>query len=1004
MKRIATVLITLLAVCGAALAQGAGHCEYNPSLDEEMHEPDTVVVTFLDYKSVRLTNPENAYMFVYRTSLEKKYGKNSMSSCQYYGTRNNMKVTGNKLVLTPKRYAEPSAGSSQKRNAPRKAWGTGEEDAFRFSIPSGTLTATDEAGVEHILDSISFQYVYTDKEDPNRVEHSPLEYRLYPSTDEEVTSLGEILLEFPYCQGLFTYNYDQAQNPYVLDAAGQTVVTGTRSLSMEMDYTGKITLKNRITKAGQYTLVIPANSYHISRSLEAWNDSIRHPEIRATYTVLGEESMAWETVPANGKTANTFDGIYLSFPGKTIKSRVTNLDGGNLKVYMVGDDRYPAMDFNYYFSKISDNRLCFTSASQISKIKDGATYYYDVPYGLVTFTDGTVSDGFHVEFTYDTTYDPNKDNLANAPKVADNYVGYTTGKVYRKDGVRFNSGSEQGMLIRLPKEKTALLAGSKIKAIRTATGTTQMENPRLIIIEGDDVNATPVVEQATSKFSTAMKDYALDTPYEIKGDKALFVGIKCSLNAAYSPMLFDETLDLPEGLAWALTADGWIDISHKGYGAPNIQLLVDENVAVEDVLVKPFQTGVYNKMGQPLTISTQVFNYGVNEVSNFDVTYKIGNETEVSKHIDGISLKQGEAYELVIDDVKVPSAGLLPLEVKVTNVNGTADIEMSDNIQASQPYIYPADVTKKILFEEFTGMNCVNCPGAVIAVNEVLSEYPGQYVEVYHHAGYEPDNFTLNEDLEYTWFYNNGGSTYAPGGMVNRRAANAEATSVVFQSNELAKVRAGVIAALNVAPYVGIKMSNEFDDASRSGKVTIDVQCYEVPTDEVHTLNVWLVQDNVTRYQKGAGVVAHNNAMRMSLSGNWGKQIELKADANNTYTFEYTIPESITSEYAEYLFGAASEVDDKDVVAVPSDMRIVAFVSDFTKNALTSNVWNAEECKVTDADGGTLETGINEIADIPSKAAVYDLQGRRIDNSQFAIHNSQLKHGLYIVNGKKVIR
>ena len=34
---------------------------------------------------------------------------------------------------------------------------------------------------------------------------------------------------------------------------------------------------------------------------------------------------------------------------------------------------------------------------------------------------------------------------------------------------------------------------------------------------------------------------------------------------------------------------------------------------------------------------------------------------------------------------------------------------------------------------------------------------------------------------------------------------------------------------------------------------------------------------------------------------------------------------------------------------------------------------------------------------------VYDLQGRRV-NSRFSIHNSQLKKGLYIVNGKKVIK
>jgi len=50
--------------------------------------------------------------------------------------------------------------------------------------------------------------------------------------------------------------------------------------------------------------------------------------------------------------------------------------------------------------------------------------------------------------------------------------------------------------------------------------------------------------------------------------------------------------------------------------------------------------------------------------------------------------------------------------------------------------------------------------------------------------------------------------------------------------------------------------------------------------------------------------------------------------------------------------------------------------------------------------------GINSIENgelIIDNSAVYDLSGRKVNNSQFIIHNSQLKKGIYIVNGKKVI-
>ena len=49
-------------------------------------------------------------------------------------------------------------------------------------------------------------------------------------------------------------------------------------------------------------------------------------------------------------------------------------------------------------------------------------------------------------------------------------------------------------------------------------------------------------------------------------------------------------------------------------------------------------------------------------------------------------------------------------------------------------------------------------------------------------------------------------------------------------------------------------------------------------------------------------------------------------------------------------------------------------------------------------------TGINEELRIKNEeSSIYNLAGQRLDNSQFTIHNSQLKRGIYIVNGKKIL-
>ncbi len=1021
MKRLTAIIAVLLCLGSMAFAQNVGNCTYEPLLDEPQHSPVRLSIIFEDYESIRLADAESGVICIYRTSLEKEYETASPYALTHYAYREAMRFSGNKLTFYPTAYRTPGVSQVRPKAPVHKAWGTDTQDYLRVDIPAGTFVATDAEGKEWELDAISYQYVYTDEEVEDDLD--PLEYVLTPEDGETVKTLSSFTLEFPYCRGLFALNYDQPENPYVLDEQGQVVTTGTRSYDYSARNTGLIALKNSISKAGVYTLVIPEASYHLSSSLEAYNDSLYHPEICATYTVLGSDERMWESLPADGSTVATFDGIHITFTGKTIVSKNPNVGNGVLKVFNKDDDKYAAMEFQNYFATTGGGTINFTTASQISKVKDKTTYYLDLPYGLLNFSDGSVNDGLHLEFTYDTEYaetpvdpvepedpdtpdtpegpdtpdNPDTPDTPDAPELvmADNYVGYTTAAVTRTNGVRFNSGEEQGMLIYLPKEKTALLAGATIKAIRTATGTTQLDSPRLIIIEGDDINQTPVVEQATGKFSTSMKDYALDTPYVIQGDKALFVGYKCSLSAAYKPMLFDGTLDLPAGLAWAITDQGWEDISGRGYGAPNIQVQIDRNIDAPDVLVKPFHTSTYNKVGDDMSIHTQVFNYGLQEVKSFDITYKIGQDEAVVKSIKGVSLPQGSTYDVSINDATIASSGRLPLTIGVTNVNGAADADGVDNQQTCSMFVYPADMNKKVLFEEFTGQTCINCPSGMATVNSVLSAYEGQVVEVYHHAGYAPDNFTTLEDSEYTWFFNNGGNTYAPAGMANRHPALPSQTTAVIQSNVRGDVQAVVQSAMQVAPCVGITMQNDYDDQARKGKVSIDVTCYEMPSDRDHRLNVWLVQDSVSRYQNGTGIISHNHAMRMSLTGVWGQAIQLTEGETSRLTFDYEIPGAITGKYATYVISASGrEGDDKVIQALPEHMRIVAFVSDHSENALNCTVWNVEECDITDVP--SVSTGLVTVAEGGGQpTGIYDLQGRHVEKP---------RHGLYITHGKTILK
>ena len=64
MKRIAILLVALLSVWSAAFAQAVGQCEYQPALSKPMHRPDTVLVTFKDYKMLKQRYPNKLFIYI----------------------------------------------------------------------------------------------------------------------------------------------------------------------------------------------------------------------------------------------------------------------------------------------------------------------------------------------------------------------------------------------------------------------------------------------------------------------------------------------------------------------------------------------------------------------------------------------------------------------------------------------------------------------------------------------------------------------------------------------------------------------------------------------------------------------------------------------------------------------------------------------------------------------------------------------------------------------------
>ena len=127
----------------------------------------------------------------------------------------------------------------------------------------------------------------------------------------------------------------------------------------------------------------------------------------------------------------------------------------------------------------------------------------------------------------------------------------------------------------------------------------------------------------------------------------------------------------------------------------------------------------------------------------------------------------------------------------------------------------------------------------------------------------------------------------------------------------------------DVQPYVDLKMYNEFDEATRKGTVTVDVFTYVSPSDAIHALNVWLVQDGLVGYQASGGAeYVHNHVFCGALTNSaWGQQLPLVPGETVRRTFQYEIPDEMYPTYYE-------DSLDRSFPAVPANMQLVAFVSD----------------------------------------------------------------------------
>ena len=265
-----------------------------------------------------------------------------------------------------------------------------------------------------------------------------------------------------------------------------------------------------------------------------------------------------------------------------------------------------------------------------------------------------------------------------------------------------------------------------------------------------------------------------------------------------------------------------------------------------------------------------------------------------------------------------------------------------------QTFVSTTAENKKIVLEEFTGIDCVNCPDGHLQATQIHDQNPGNVFLINIHSGsYSvPD---ASGDLDFRSSFgdaldNQSNLSGYPAATVNRHvfpalSMNAGGTAM-SRSGGAWFTAAGEILAqpscVNVAAEATLDISTR--------ELTVIVEAYYTDNSTVSTnkIHVALLQNNIEGPQSGSsanpsqvlpnGNYNHQHMLRHLLTGQWGDAISSTSTGSfftNTYT--YNIPQGLDFNPSDSYDGTIYDLFNLDVVV---------FISEGNQEILSGNMGN----------------------------------------------------------------
>ena len=611
-------------------------------------------------------------------------------------------------------------------------------------------------------------------------------------------------------------------------------------------------------------------------------------------------------------------------------------------------------------------------------------------------------------------------------------IGYSKENIVRTNKFRVGSGEKQGQAIRLSHAKLQMLKGKTIDFAEFVVASKNTTDNKIHAFLSTSLDGEPIAE-ADIAVSAAFKKckWTLDKPYTITGDEeSLYIGYTAEIANTYKLLMADYSYDL-KGCNFAYKDNEWVETYGMNRGSAYIFVNADNVGDYTDAIIGRSNLDGYFKAGESVEFAARFVNAGTTVINSFDAMVKVGANSQ-TLHFDGLSVQPKDGYSFKLEGINADAEGKQNVNVTIANVNGAGtEDDTSDNSIEASVFFYPNNMERTLLVEGFTGQNCSNCPSGHLTIASAIESSKKDIIEVAHHAGFQPDMFTMIEDDSYRFYYSNPTSTFAPAVMVNRNAYDDVSTFPVVNT-EYNNILSLIYNAAASKPYVSLNLETGLDEKTRELNVKLQILPHtELPSKQM-LFNVFLVQDGLVGYQaSGGSEYVHNRVFRGAITGNaWGIEAnDLEVGKVATWEHSLTIPEKIRSSYwtddllSDGKYNGSWTEEQINIDAVLENMSLVAFVAEYDTEDNTKNViYNCCEVKLGESHkqsgfaSATDVKAVNATEDVRifvnngkvsvggkyDSMAVYNLAGTKMDADK------TLTRGVYIVkvtaNGKQTTK